>query len=115
MRLADLRARGAFVDPAPVRHKITWRRLDEHGQSVEDEFFVHVRRQSFALINRLAKSRDDDDQTPSAMLIAESIRLGDDATEKMSVDQAMALDPNLAAALMTAIVDVNGLGSDSKN
>ena len=93
MNIEQLRTLGAFVSTEPAKASVTW---NEHT------FDVHIRRLSFADVERLIQSGNS-----SVNLIASTILLGDDLTP-ITVEQAEQLDVSLAAKLLEAINTVNG-------
>ena len=112
MNLKQLKQRGAFVPAAPVPRQVEWVHIDpDTGEEVTDQFTVHVRRRSYGSIERImTASMADETRSRSAMFIAESILLGEGGTESISYEDAYQLDPGLAAVLVEAINEVNGLG-----
>lgn len=108
MNLAELKAKGACVDIAPVRRTIRWTHTGENGEEITDTFDVWVRRLSFGLVDRLSKT-DESDRSRNAELIAASIRLGDHAEEAMPYDVAFSLHTSLAIELVRAVGEVNRL------
>lgn len=107
MRLSDLQARGAFVDSAPVKRTIDWTHQDpQTGKVVTDKCDIFIVRPSFGMIEKFASANQGSpiDAKRSAV-IAACIRLGDDASEQMTYDQACTLDPALAAAMEAAIYE----------
>jgi hypothetical protein len=108
MNLAELKAKGACVDIAPVRRTITWKHTGDDGEEITDTFDVWVRRLSFGLVDRLSKT-DETDRSRNAELIAASIRLGDHAEESMPYDVAFSLHTSLAIELVRAVGEVNRL------
>lgn len=116
MNLEELKRRGAFVSAAPVPKEVSWTHVVD-GEEVTDTFTIHVRRRSYGSVERvLAASMSDDGRSMSAAFIAESLLLGDDGSERISYEDAYQLDPSLAAVLVDAINEVNGLGrAEPKN
>lgn len=109
MRLKELKARGAFVDRAPVAKELTWVRKDADGKELTDTFTVFVIRQSFGTIERsMLPDPSAPDRSTAARFIAECIRLGDDASEALTYEDAYSLDPSLATLFVKAINEVNG-------
>ena len=105
MKLQELRDRGGFVDAVPVKKEVTWKRKDGAGVEQSDTFFIHVRRQSFGIIERLLSG--DDQRSRSAVLISNSVLFGEQADEVMSYDDAYQLDASLAHVLIRAVNEVN--------
>lgn len=95
MNLKELRDAGGIVSADPVRKQVEWR-----GK----KFDVFVIRQSFGTVESLV--RDLDGRSRSAALIASFIRLGDDATEQMSYEDAYQLQPDLAGEFVRVINEV---------
>jgi hypothetical protein len=102
MDLRELKAKGGFVSAEPVPTEVTWKRGED-----SDTFTVHVVKQSFGAIEKLFGGADD--RSRSASFIAECIRLGN-GKERLTYDDAYALDPGLATVLVEAINKVNGTG-----
>lgn len=114
MDLKTLRERGAFAPAAPVPHEVSWTHPDENGNEVTDTFTVHVVKHSAGSVERLrARARSDAGsvQQWTALLISESIGLGEDGSERLSVVDADRLDFALANVLVDAINAVNGTGA----
>lgn len=111
MDLKQLKQRGAFVPVAPVARQVEWTHIDpDTGEEVTDQFTVHIRRRSYGSIERImAASMADEDRSRSAMFISDSILLGDGGKERISYEDAYQLEPSLAAVLVEAINEVNGL------
>lgn len=116
MKLKELKAAGAFVEAAPVKKPIKWPHLDENGDPVTDEFTVLVKRQSFAVIEKLYAPGEGEDEAAvakrsrNAKLISECVLLGEKGDEQIPYEDALNLEPNLAFALLNAVHEVNGLG-----
>jgi hypothetical protein len=108
MKLADLKAKGACIDPAPVRKSITWKHTDESGEEITDTFDVWVTRLSFGVIDRLSKINSAD-RSSNAELIAASVRLGENAEEPLTYEIAYSLNSTLALELVRAVAAVNRL------
>jgi|APLow6443716910_1056828.scaffolds.fasta_scaffold07533_3 hypothetical protein len=114
MDLKTLRDRGAFVPETPVAREVTWMHADENGEQVTDTFTVHVVRHSAGAIERLrSELLRDQSRLWEFLLISASLRLGDDASERLTYDEACALEPGLARILADAIVSVNNVGGPS--
>lgn len=95
MNLQQLRESGGIVSPEPVKKAVEWR-----GK----KFNVFVVRQSFGSVESLV--RDLDGRSRSAALIASFIRLGDDAQEQLSYEDAYQLQPDLAGEFVRAVNEV---------
>lgn len=106
MNLAQLKAKGAVIDSAPVRKTITWKHTDEKGDEVTDSFDVWVLRMSFGVIDRLSNA-EQSERSRNAELISASVRLGDNADEVMPYDIAYRLHTSLAIELVRAVSEVN--------
>lgn len=96
MKIADLEKSGGFVNE-PVKRPIKW------GKHEGD---VYVRQVSFATV---AATMALPDAERSVALIHECIRLGTEGDEQLTMEQAGALSPALAAAFMNAITEVTPL------
>lgn len=105
MNLQEIRDRGGFVDPAPVRKEVEWTHTDNDGNVQVDKFAVHVRRQSFGVVERMLSGTDE--RSRSAVLVSGSILFGENADEAMGYEDAYQLDPSLAHVLIRAINEVN--------
>lgn len=108
MKLAELKAKGGCIDPAPVRKTITWKHTDEAGEEQTDTFDVWIVRLSFGLIDRLSKLNSAE-RSSNAELIAASVRLGESAEERLTYDIAYNLNASLALELVRAVAEVNKL------
>lgn len=106
MDLKQLMARGAIVESGLVAVDVKWTHIDPETQlEVTDEFKVHVVRQSFGQIERLWNTPDE--RSRGAQLISEQIRFGQAGEERLTYEQAYALDPGLATELLAAHNAVN--------
>lgn len=110
LKLADLKARGACVDTAPVRRSVTWLHT-VNGEEITDTFDVWVTRVSFGTIDRMSAAQQSE-RSRNAELIAASIRLGEHAEEEVTYDIAYSLHPMLALELVRAVGEVNRLKVD---
>lgn len=108
MKLADLKAKGGCIDPAPVRKTITWKHTVENGEEVTDTFDIWVTRLSFGVIDRLSKVNSTD-RSSNAELIAASVRLGESGDEPLTYEIAYSLNAALALELVRAVAEVNRL------
>jgi len=110
MNLKQLKARGGIVDGQPVKKEVSWKHLDaESGQEVTDSFTLHIRRQSFGVIERLF-AQDQTEQSRNASYLAACVSLGDDGTEALGYDDAYNLEPSLGFLILNAVNEVNGTG-----
>lgn len=104
MNLSELKERGGFVDPSPVKKSIEWK--DDKGEVQTGDVFVI--RQPFGAVERHIMSRgESDDRAQLANMVHLCIRLGEDAAEQLSYDQAYALSPSIAWAMVAVIDEVN--------
>jgi len=111
MNLEELRAKGGIVLATPVKQEVSWTHPDQDGQVVTDTFTVHVVKHSFGSIERIfAIESKDTERSRAATFISESIRLGDDGSERIGYEDAYQLDSGLAKVLMEAISTVNKTG-----
>jgi hypothetical protein len=99
MDLAELQKIGGFVPLEPVTTDVTW--TPPEGDQVT--FTVLVKRLSAGSLERLWTDARKD-RSHSAMLIAESVLLGE---ERLTYEQAFQLAPSLATALLDCIDRVN--------
>lgn len=115
MDLKTLRERGAFVTSAPVPHEVSWTHDDGNGEPVTDTFTVHIVKHSAGSVERLrAEAAANPQHLWETLFLSESLRLGDDGSERLSYEDAFALNPDLARTLLRAISAVNRLGGDSE-
>lgn len=117
MKLKDLQKKGGFVPQQPKAREVTWKRTGPDGNEISDTFTVFVRRQSFGGMERvLSIDPNDPDRSRTAQYIAASICLGDAGEDTLSYADAYALEPSLAAVLLEAVNDANGVArGDPKN
>lgn len=105
MDLAALKARGGVISAAPIPKEVEWTHTDlESGETVTDKFTVHVIRHAYGAIERMTLAAND--KSKGALLISHCMRFGD-GTEEMAYEDAVQLDPGLAAVFMRAINEVN--------
>lgn len=95
MNLQQLREAGGIVSPDPVKKTVSW-----DGK----KFDVFVIRQSFGTVESLVQGLDG--RSRSASLIASFIRLGDDASEKLTYEDAYQLHPTLAGEFVRVVNEV---------
>lgn len=100
MKLKDLEKAGGFVSADGERKSLTWK--NREGQ--EFTFDIFVKRTSYGLAERIALA--DDGESRGALSISECILFGT-AGERLTYEQAFALEPSLARVFMTAIREVN--------
>jgi hypothetical protein len=106
MRLADLQARGAFVSKEPTRRELTWFHVDpDTGEKIADSFSVWVVRPSYGDIETRVALAGAGARAAQSAAIAACIRLGENAEEQMTYEQAYQLDPSLALLFIKAIND----------
>lgn len=115
MNLKELMEKGGIVDAALVKRSVEWTHLDGEGKTVVDAFDVHIKKISFAVVDRARASAAEQSQfNMTAALISEAVLLGEKADEQLTYEQATQLHPNLASALSTAMWAVNGLREAEK-
>jgi hypothetical protein len=113
MNLKQLKAKGGIVDGQPVKKEVSWTHQDSKtGKDVTDTFTLHIRRQSFGVIERLF-AQGESDQSRNASYIAASVALGSEGTEALSYDDAYSLEPSLGFLILNAVNEVNGTGGAS--
>jgi hypothetical protein len=95
MNLEQLRTAGAFVSNEPVKVPVTW---NEHS------FDLYVRKLAFGDAERLM----NDEKNSTVALIAAAVLLGEEKAP-LSREDAERLDVSLAAAMLTAINQVNAV------
>lgn len=127
--LEQLAAIGGVISAAPIPEEITWKRVSDDGDHLEDVFTIHVRKLAYIDQERIfkmagiyeslepaegesnadfqARFKELQKKSANAALICVAVRLGDDATEELSYENACRLHPSLAAALLNAIYKVN--------
>ncbi|UCV27009.1 phage tail assembly chaperone family protein, TAC [Ferribacterium limneticum] len=97
MNLEQLRTAGAFVSSEPVKVPVTWK---------DHSFDLYVRKLAFGDAERLM----NDEQNSTVALIAAAVLLGEGAEQTpITRDDAERLDVSLAAAMLTAINQVNAV------
>ncbi|UVE46834.1 phage tail assembly chaperone family protein, TAC [Pseudomonas chlororaphis] len=110
MNLKQLKAKGGIVDSLPVKKEVSWTHLDsKSGKEVTDTFTLHIRRQSFGVIERLF-AQGETEQSRNASYIAASVTLGAEGAEALSYDDAYSLEPTLGFVILNAVNEVNGTG-----
>jgi len=116
MELSELKSKGAFVDGVPVPVEVEWVHIDpETGELTTDTFTVHVLRKSVGWMDRAFKKSRGDGGSQTAAVIAEGVRFGKDANERITYEEASKLDIDLAGALSAAFNKVNRRDFDPKN
>lgn len=111
MKLSELKAKGGFVSAGLVKRSVTWeRRVD--GEDKSDTFDVFVKRQSFGVVESIWSTPEG--KSRSAEYISQCVFLGAKGDERLTHDDALALDPGLAAVLINAANAVNGTGKDAE-
>ncbi|MFC3939656.1 hypothetical protein CCU68_18905 [Pseudomonas gingeri NCPPB 3146 = LMG 5327] len=109
MNLKQLKAKGGIVDGQPVRKEISWTHVDKSGKEVTDTLALHIRRQSFGVIERLF-TPGEAEQSRNASYIAATVTLGAQGTEAISYEDAYSLEPTLGFLILNAVNEVNGTG-----
>ena len=112
MNLKQLKAKGGVVDATLVKKEVTWKHVDSKTKKeVTDKFTVHVRRQSFGVIERLF-APGEAEQSRNAKYISACVLLGAEADETMSYEDAFSLEASLGFAILNAVNEANGTGKD---
>lgn len=101
MNLSDLQAMGGFVDAQPLKQEVTWKLGDQEHKAT-----VFVVRQPFGAVESVLAEASKD-RSHGAKLISLCIRLGEDASEQLTYEQAYNLHPSVAWAFVGAINEVN--------
>ena len=101
MNLSELQALGGVVDAEPVKTDVSWKL---NGQ--EHAATVFVVRQPFGAVESALQDAQKD-RSQGAKLISLCIRLGDQAQEQLTYEQAYSLHPAVAWAFVDAINTVN--------
>lgn len=97
-------ARGGYADTAPIKKPITW--TDDAGDEHSGEVFVV--RQAFGDVEQSLFDLDAQEKRGQmACLISACIRLGEDANERFTYEQAYSLNPSAAWSMVAAINEVN--------
>ena len=96
---------GAIVSSTPVRKTVKFKLKGK-----EHSFDVGVLEFSVDDHERLFLGAADESQT--ARLISQVIRIGDDMTQQLTIEQAKKLHPNVATAFMKVFNEVNGDGGE---
>jgi hypothetical protein len=113
MNVTQLMGLGGFVSSEPDKVSVTWANVDATtGEDITNTFDVFVLRTTFGNVEKMWTSGDD--KSKSAILITECLRFGEDAQERLTYEQALSLQPGLAAALMEAYNSVNARRSAPK-
>jgi hypothetical protein len=121
MDLKTLRERGGIVPSAPVKREVEWKHAVDGVGEVTDTFTVHIRKLSCGTIDRVyAAARSvtknkDAEISERALIISESVLLGDEGSERFTYEDAFNLEPSLAEALIAAANAVNGAEAAPKN
>jgi hypothetical protein len=117
VNLDQLKSAGGIVSDKPVRQEIVWNRTTDEGVEETLTFDVYVVRLAYGDYEQLymptTRTVDDDDAEPErhslqSELISLCIRLGENADERLTYEQAYRLQPGLAAAMIRAINKVMG-------
>ena len=112
MNLKQLKAKGGIVADGLVKMEIVWKHKNpDTGKNVVDKFFIHVRRQSFGVIESLFAPADDQ-SSRNAKYIAACVFLGEEGAEALSYEDAFNLESSLGFAILTAVNEANGTGKD---
>lgn len=112
MDIEKLKAMGGILPSAMVPKEINWVTAD--GEEVS--FTVFVRRLSYGESVAVFKDVSRDEEiNQAAWKIAACVRLGENGEQKLTYDEAMALDLTLGVAMCKACNEVNGFGGESKN
>lgn len=110
MNLKQLKAKGGIVDGQPIKKAVSWTHLDgKSGKEVTDTLTLHIRRQSFGVIERLF-AQGESEQSRNASYLAACVSLGEEGTEALCYDDAFNLEPSLGFLMLNAVNEVNGTG-----
>lgn len=109
MDLQQLRELGGFVPPTPVKKPVTWQPIGEDGLPVGAvvNFTVHIKKHSIPEYHRMQDEARAKRRNILAAIIAESVYFGDDAKQRVTYEEASALDPTLQICLWRAFEDIN--------
>lgn len=116
MNKSELTKIGGVVSALPIKQEVTWTRINEQGEEVTDTFDVFVKTLAYGDYEQLfmepKKDESEEEQAErnsrNCQLIVLSIRLGENAQEAFTYDEAYQLHPGLANAFITKISRVNG-------
>jgi hypothetical protein len=116
MNKSELTKIGGVVSALPVKQEITWTRINEQGEEVTDTFDVFVKPLAYGDYEQLFKEPKKDESAEeqaerkslNCQLIVLSIRLGENADESFTYDEAYQLHSGLANAFINKISRVNG-------
>jgi len=107
MNLEELKRAGGIVADGLVKKEIVWKHKNpDSGKNVIDKFFIHVRRQSFGVIESLFAPADDQ-SSRNAKYIAACVLLGEKGEEPLSYENAFALSNDLGFLFLAAVNEVN--------
>lgn len=109
LKLDDLKKKGAFVSPDLVKTSVEWVHTDpETNEIVTDTFDIFVKKISFGDLKR---AYSDNTIEAQSSLISSCVRLGENAEEEITYEDAYALEGSLGLALIEAVNKVIGIGS----
>lgn len=100
-----LKSFGGIVSPDPVRKNVKFKLKGK-----QHSFEIGVIEFSVDDHERLFLGASDESQT--ARLISQVVRLGDDLSQKLTLEDAKKLHPTVATAFMKAFNEVNGEGTE---
>lgn len=103
--LKDLKAMGASVPDELVKVQIKFK-LDKDGDEYEAD--IHIRRMSIGNYEAIYLNVEPDQQSQTARLLSEAVRLGEHGEERISYAEAYQFHPRLAAAMMKEVSRLNG-------
>lgn len=107
MNLEELKSAGGIVASGLVKKEIVWKhKSPATGKPVTDKFSIHVRRQSFGVIESLFSSTEDQ-ASRNAKYIAACVLLGEKGEETLSYENAFALSSDLGFLFLAAVNEVN--------
>lgn len=105
MDLSYLEEQGGFASSKLVKCSGKWR---------DDDVTFFVRHLPFGVVDKIFNT-EGSNNSQSAELIAEGIRLGEDGEETMTYKQAYNLDAELATLFAEEIMRVNAVGDEEEN
>lgn len=112
MDKAQLQALGGYVPPAPQKQTVVWSREGEDDVTFE---VTVLPRTAGAMFRAKEMARELNGEADGASVaIAAFIRLGEDASESFTYEDAYNLDADLAAALLLAVARVQGVRTAKK-
>lgn len=105
MNKAELLKAGALVAPEPVKRSVTWK--DDAGEEYTFDVTI-LPRSAGAMFRGREMAQGGEGREAHSIYLATFVRLGENAEESFTYEEAYALKPSLFEALMLAAVEVHG-------